>query len=134
VLLHNANKFPSVPLALAANTKESYENTKLLLEKIQYEKYNWNIYGDSKVIAVLLGLQLGCTKFCCFLCVWDIRDRKHQYIQKQWNKRESLLPGHKSIVNTSLINREKVYLPPLHIKIGLIKNFVKIAQVLCRPV
>jgi hypothetical protein len=31
------NKFPSVPLAHAANMKESYENTKLLLENIQYE-------------------------------------------------------------------------------------------------
>jgi len=34
VLLHNGNKFPSVPLAHAANMKESYESMKLLLEKI----------------------------------------------------------------------------------------------------
>jgi hypothetical protein len=39
--------------------KESYENMKLLLKKIQYEKYNWNICGDLKAIALLLGLQLG---------------------------------------------------------------------------
>jgi hypothetical protein len=39
-LQHNGNKFPSVPLAHAANTKESYENMKILLEKIHYEKYN----------------------------------------------------------------------------------------------
>jgi len=57
-----------VPLSHAANMKGSYENMKLLLEKIQYEKYNWNICGDLKVIALLLGLQLGYTKFCCFLC------------------------------------------------------------------
>jgi hypothetical protein len=58
VLLHNGNKFPSVPLAHAANMKESYENMKLLLEKIQHEIYNWNMCGDLKVIAVFLGLQL----------------------------------------------------------------------------
>jgi hypothetical protein len=46
VLPHNGNKYPSVPLAHALNVKESYENTKLLLEKIHYEKYKWNICGD----------------------------------------------------------------------------------------
>jgi hypothetical protein len=39
--------------------KESFENIKMLLDKIQYEKYNWNISGDLWVIALLLGLQLG---------------------------------------------------------------------------
>jgi hypothetical protein len=39
--------------------KESYENMKLLVENIQYQKYNWNICGDLKVTAFLLGLQLG---------------------------------------------------------------------------
>ena len=31
VLLHNGNRFPSIPLAHAANIKKSYENMKLLL-------------------------------------------------------------------------------------------------------
>ena len=39
VLLHNGNRFPSVPLAHAANMKESYENMKLLLGKIKYDKF-----------------------------------------------------------------------------------------------
>jgi len=68
VLLYNGNKFPSVPLAHIANTKESYKHVTLLLENTQYEKYNWNFCGDLKVTALLLGLQLGYTKFCCFLC------------------------------------------------------------------
>jgi hypothetical protein len=49
---------------------------KLHLEKTQYEKYSWNIGGDLKAIALLLGLQFGCTKLCCFLCEWDSSDRK----------------------------------------------------------
>jgi hypothetical protein len=53
VLLNNGNKFPSVSLPHAANMKKTYENMKLLLEKIQYEKYNWNICGDLKVATVL---------------------------------------------------------------------------------
>ena len=68
MLLHNANKFPSVPLAHAADMKESYENMKQLLEKIHCEKYNGNICVGLKVIAVLLGLQPGYRKVCCF-CV-----------------------------------------------------------------
>ena len=35
VLLHNGNRFPSVPLAHAANAKESYKSMKLLLGKIK---------------------------------------------------------------------------------------------------
>jgi hypothetical protein len=65
------------------------------------------------------------TQFYCFLSEWDSRDRKYYYIQKLWPKRESLVPGQKNVTNTQLINPEKVYLPPLHIKLGLIKKFVK---------
>jgi hypothetical protein len=47
--------------------------------------------------------------------------------QKQWHKRKSLIAGKENAVNTPLINRGKknIYLPPLHIKLGLIKNSVK---------
>ena len=31
----------------------------------------------------------------------------------------------KNIIKESLINREKIILPPLHIKLGLMKQFVK---------
>ena len=44
--------------------------------------------------------------------------------KEQWPKQESLIPGQKNAVYTPLINPEKVYLPPLHIKLGPIKNFV----------
>jgi len=39
VPLNNGNKFPSVPLAHAANMKESYERIKLLLGKIKYDEF-----------------------------------------------------------------------------------------------
>jgi hypothetical protein len=37
-LLHDGNKYLSVPLAHAVNMKKSYENTEHLWEKIHYEK------------------------------------------------------------------------------------------------
>jgi len=73
VLLHNGNRFPSVPLAHATNMKENYESLELLLGKIKYEEFKWKLCGDLKVVALLLGIQLGYTKYCCFLCEWDSR-------------------------------------------------------------
>jgi hypothetical protein len=49
-------------------------------------------------------------------------DRKHHYIQKQWSKRELLIPGKKNVINTPSTNPGKVYLPPLHIKLGLLQK------------
>jgi hypothetical protein len=64
--------------------KESHDYVKFLLTMIQYEKYSWYVCGDLKVIALLLGLQLGYTKFCCFLCEWDSRDQKTHFVKKEW--------------------------------------------------
>jgi hypothetical protein len=82
VLLHNGNERPSIRLAFAAHMKESYDNMKFLLTMIQYGKHSWSVCGDLQVIALLLGLQLGYAKFCCFLCEWDSTDRKIHFVKK----------------------------------------------------
>uniref|UniRef100_A0A8D8TYE9 Uncharacterized protein n=1 Tax=Cacopsylla melanoneura TaxID=428564 RepID=A0A8D8TYE9_9HEMI len=125
VLLHIGNELPSVPLAHATNMKETYESMKLLLDKIKYDEHKWKLCGDLKVIALLLGLQLGYTKYCCFLCEWDSRDRKNHYIKKDGPERQCLIPGQKNVSNEPLVDPQNVYLPPLRIKLGLMKNFVK---------
>jgi hypothetical protein len=56
----------SIPLAHAANMKESYESMKLLLGKIKYDEFKWKLCGDLKAVA--FGMQLGYTNYCCFLC------------------------------------------------------------------
>jgi len=61
-LLHEWNKFPSVPLAHVANMKKSLENMKRLVAKFQYENYDWNFGVGLEVIALLFDLQLGYTK------------------------------------------------------------------------
>ena len=125
VLHHNRNRFPSVPLAHAANMKESYESMKLLLGKFKYDEFKWKLHGDLKVVALLLGTKLRYTKYCCFLCECDGRDKKNHYVNKLWLKWTSLTPGEKNVVNPHLVLPEKIYLPPLHIKLVLMKNFVK---------
>ena len=76
VLLHNGNVLPSIPVAHAFGIKESDDSMKQLLQ------YKWNICPDLKVIALLLGLQLGYTKFPCFLYEWDSRDKAHHYVKR----------------------------------------------------
>ena len=125
VLLHNGNKFPSVPLAHSATLKETYDSLEILLEKIKYTEHKWHICSDLKVVSILLGLQGGFTKYGCFLCEWDSRDRMNHYKQKDWPKRISFIPGQKNVIHPPLVDQDKIYLPPLHIKLGLIKNFVK---------
>jgi hypothetical protein len=125
VLLHNAKLFPSVPIGYAAYMKETYENMKLLLCTVNYDKCKWQISGDLKVIAILLGLQQGYTKFCCFLCLWDSRARARHYRQKDWPVRQSLKPGTHNVLYEPLVESSKIILPALHVKLGLMKNFVK---------
>ena len=126
VLFHNGNKFPSVPLALAANMKEIYESMKLLLGKLNCDEFKWKLCGDLKAVALLLGMQLRYTKCCCFVCVCgDGRGKKNHYVNKLWLKRISLTPKEKNVFNPSLVHPEKNYLPPLYINLGLMKNFVK---------
>ncbi|GBM23691.1 hypothetical protein AVEN_257609-1, partial [Araneus ventricosus] len=88
-------------------------------------KHSWHICADLKVIAALVELQAGYTKFCCFLCLWNSRDKKNHYIKKVWPKRQFLIPGVKNVEDEPLVASEKIILPPLHIKLGFMKNFVK---------
>ena len=88
VFLHNGNKMPSIPVAHTVEMKETYQNMATILNAIQYEKYLWNVCCDLKVVALLLGLQVGFTKYCCFLCLWDSQDTRNHYERRDWPKRE----------------------------------------------
>lgn len=125
VLLHNGNSKPSIPIAHSVHLKETYDNMKLLLDTLSYDRYQWNICGDLKVIGMLMGMQAGFTKFCCFLCLWDSRNTDQHYIKHDWELRKMYVPGDRSVKYQPLVNAKKVFLPPLHIKLGLIKCIVK---------
>ena len=125
VLLHNGNKYASLPVAHSVHLKECYENLDLVLSKIRYKDHDWIICGDLKVLSLLLGQQGGYTKFPCFLCEWDSRNTAQHCVKKDWTLRDTLRPGSKNIIHDSLVDPSKVLLPPLHIKLGLMKQFVK---------
>ena len=125
VLLHNRNKYPSIPIAHSFHLKKSYDNMKLLLEAIKYSEYQWILCGDLKVISLLMGMQAGFTKYCCFLCLWDSRAVSQHYKQKDWGSRSTFVPGEHSLKENPLVDMNKVLLPPIPIKLGSMKNFVK---------
>ena len=125
VLLHNGNVHPSVPVAYSVTMRETYQNLNEILECIHYVEHKWAICADFKVIAILTGLQPGYTKYCCFICLWDSRNRAQHYTRKDWPVRHVDIPGTSNIANFPLVDRQNVILPPLHIKLGLIKQLVK---------
>jgi len=77
------------------------------------------------MVGFLLGLQCGYTKFPCFLCLWDSIARAQHWIKQDWPVREKLLPGEKNVQGHPLVERSKIILPPLHIKLGIMKQFAK---------
>ena len=44
---------------------------------------------------------------------------------KKWQQRDALQPGSYNVKDKPLVDPSKILLPPLHIKLGLMKNFVK---------
>ena len=49
---------------------------------MKYDQCNWEVIGDFKMIAFLMEMRGGLTKYPCYLCLWDSRDTKAHY-QKQ---------------------------------------------------
>lgn len=122
--MHIGNVYPSVPLAYAPDMKETYEIVREILDLISYRLHDWKVVADFKIIGILCGLQGGNTKYPCFICEWDSRDRGHHYIRKDWPQRIQRI-GQKNIMRPSLVSIDNIILPPLHIKLGLMAQFVK---------
>lgn len=125
VLLHNGNRYPSLPLAHSVSLKENYDNVKKVLNALKYEQYGWEVIGDFKIVTFLMGLQGGYTKFPCFLCLWDSRNDSAHYSKREWPQRTEFTVGRNNVKWEPLVDPQKVLMPPLHIKLGLIKQFVK---------
>ncbi len=124
VLLHNENLLPSFPIAYATDAKETYEVMEKILRFVSYATHKWKIVSDLKVLTILFGMQGGNTKHPCYLCEWDSCAR-NRYDRKEWSSGESHQIGRKNILNIPLVKAEDVILPPLHLKLGNMKQFEK---------
>ena len=72
-----------------------------------------------------MGMQVCFPNYCCFFFLLDSRAVSEHNKQKDWGSRSTFVPGEHSLKENSLVGMNKVLLPPLHIKLGLMKNFVK---------
>ena len=111
-LLHNGDVYPFISIAHSVQMKENHESAKVLLELIQYDDLNWDVCGDFKMITFLLGLQGG---------LWNSRADEQHYSVKSWPARKDHTASSHNVINSSLTERNKILLPPLHIKLGLAK-------------
>lgn len=125
ILLHKTNKLPEIPIAYSTDTKETYEKMKEILKLVKYDKHQWRICCDLKVVAMLCGLQGGYTKYMCFMCNWDSRFKGDQYCFHGWQDRTTHEIGKANVIGKALVPKEKILLPPLHVKLGIVKSFLK---------
>ena len=94
-----------------------------LLSTVNYLEDKWLICGDFKVVGLVLGLQGGYTKYPCFLCLLDSQADDQHYVKLEWLLRQGLKPGSHNIQSHPFVELSKILLPPLHIKLGVMKNF-----------
>ena len=77
------------------------------------------------MVGFLLGLQGSYTKFPCFLCLWDNRAGTEDWIKKDWPMRSELISGSLNVLTPPLVESSKIVFPALHIKLSIMKQFVK---------
>ena len=68
---------------------------------------------------MLTGLQGGYTKFCWVLRKWDSR-------ASQWLLQAETILDQKNVARRAEFENTKIFVPQIHIKLGLIKIFVKV--------
>ena len=77
------------------------------------------------MINFLLGLQTGYTKHPCFLCLWNSGVKHEHWVKKDWPPRQQMTLGENNVLYESLVLRDKIIFPQPHMKLGLMKQFVK---------
>ena len=102
VLLHNGNQHPTIPVGHAVQMQDTYENLKQLLNKLDYSRHACYICDDLKVVSLLMNLQQGYMKYCCFLCEWGSRAKILHYLKRGWPQRKSLKVGEKDVQHPTM--------------------------------
>ena len=69
--------------------------------------------------------QCGHIKYPCILCIWESCARDEFWVTNEWPTRSDLTVGKTNIINNPVVPREKIEVPSHHIKLDLIRQFVK---------
>ena len=66
---------------------------------------------------------MGLQQYGCYMCLWQSR-KKNRYGHADWPFRTSHVVGKENQKSKPLILQNRILLPPLHIKLGIVKNFI----------
>ena len=105
--------------------RKDYDDMRMVMELLKNHEHSWIIFVDLKMVKFLLVQQKGLTKLPCFLCMWNSRARDRHWVQKDWPICDTLEAGIPNSIQDSILNRDKTVFPPLQVKLGLMKQFVK---------
>nr|DBA21505.1 TPA: hypothetical protein GDO54_018125 [Pyxicephalus adspersus] len=57
--------------------------------------------------------------------MWNSRACERHWVERNWPPRSALKSGDLNILHEPLVDRKNIIFPPLHMKLGLMKQFVK---------
>ena len=100
-VLHNRNSFSSFPIGRSVQMTEIHNSMDHLLFAVNHQECKWLMYGDLKVVGLVLGLQGQYTKYPCFLCFWDSRANNQHYVRQEWLLKQGLKPGSHNVQSPS---------------------------------
>ncbi len=133
-LLHNEpdvdKRKPTVVIGYSHGMPESYDNLFKALRLVRYYDHNWMIIADLKVIGILMGIRGSYPKHGCPYCIWQGRETDEHYVRQEWPMRtaQNTQVGSFSISDLPMVSPDKLYCPPLHVKLGLFSRFVQFMQ------
>ena len=115
----NSQILIAIPVAYSKDTKKTRGLIESTLQKINYMDYKWKAVQTSKSMRAsrIHTIQL-------FLCQWRSRDT-NQCNNTGCFELDQHLTGYQNILHAPLIAKTDILLAPLHVKLGLYKNFIK---------
>lgn len=117
-------------VAFSTDMEEEYTTLKTIMTDEKYFENNWKICCDLKVVNILQGIisKASFPKYFCFLCNWDLRYPHNHYTATHWTIRTEANSERLNLRNEPIIkDLDKILLPPLHIKLGIVKKFIEVA-------
>lgn len=121
---------PAVVIGYSHGMPETYDNLFRALRLVRYNDHNWMIVSDLKVVNLLLGIRGTYPRYACPYCHWQGRVTGEHWVRTDWPLRtaQNTEVGSFSISYLPMVPVEKLYCPPLHVKIGLFSRFVQFMQ------
>lgn len=107
------------------HTKESYDNTKLLLSCIQHHKYSLTHQWKPEIHSSSIRHSAWWYEDFWFFCKRGGKARSSPYGMRELSVCEQFLPRQKNFASDPILGPQKIFLPPLHTKLAQMKNSVR---------